>query len=107
MFLFLGIILHRTPRRFLNSVGGAVKNVGGIIIQFPFYAGIMGIMVESGLSEQMSLFFVNISNEFTHPLVTFISAGIVNSLVLYRGGRWEIPGPILVAAALKVGVDTP
>src|SRR5699024_8653816 len=77
IMLFLGILLHRTPRRFLHSVNNAVKNVGGIIVQFPFYAGIMGMMVASGLSEQMSLWFIGISNEFTFPLFTFISAGIV------------------------------
>src|SRR5699024_4577586 len=75
IMLFLGILLHQTPRRFLNSINNAVKNVGGIVVQFPFYAGIMGMMVESGLSEQMSYWFVNISNEFTFPLFTFISAG--------------------------------
>lgn len=67
IFLFLGILFHGTPRRFLNSVTGAVKNAGGIIIQFPFYAGIMGMMTSSGLSEQLSMFFVNISNEVTLP----------------------------------------
>ncbi|HLS34679.1 MAG TPA: short-chain fatty acid transporter [Bacillota bacterium] len=105
IFLFLGIILHRTPRRFLNSVSGAVKNVGGIIIQFPFYAGIMGMMVESGLSDQMSLFFVNISNEFTYPLFTFISAGIVNFFVPSGGGQWTVQGPIMIPASFDIGVD--
>src|SRR5699024_10752923 len=47
IFLFLGIILHRTPKRFLETVGDGVKNAGGIIIQFPFYAGIMGMMSDS------------------------------------------------------------
>lgn len=105
-FLFLGILFHRTPRRYLNSVNDAVKNVGGIVIQFPFYAGIMGMMVDSGLSEQMSLFFVNISNEFTFPLFTFISAGIVNFFIPSGGGQWAVQGPIMVQAAQEIGVDT-
>lgn len=106
IFLFLGILLHRTPQRFLNSVTEAVKNVGGIVIQFPFYAGIMGMMVDSGLSDQMSLFFVNISNEFTFPLFTFISAGIVNFFVPSGGGQWAVQGPIMIQAAQDIGVDT-
>lgn len=104
--LFLGIIFHRTPRRFLHSVSNAVKNVGGIIVQFPFYAGIMGMMVESGLSDQMSLWFVNISTEFTFPLFTFISAGIVNFFVPSGGGQWAVQGPIMIQAAMELGVDT-
>src|SRR5690625_6769593 len=66
IFLFLGIILHRAPRRFLNSVSGAVKNVGGIIIQFLFYVGIMGMMFEYGLSDYMFLFFVILFNDFMY-----------------------------------------
>ena len=104
--LFLGILFHRTPRRFLRSVSNAVKNVSGIIVQFPFYAGIMGMMVESGLSEQMSLWFVNISTEFTFPLFTFISAGIVNFFVPSGGGQWAVQGPIMIPAAMELGVDT-
>src|SRR5690625_2730792 len=106
IMLFLGILLHRTPRRFLHSVNNAVKNVGGIIVQFPFYAGIMGMMVESGLSDQMSLWFVNISNEFTFPLFTFISAGLVNFFVPSGGGQWAVQGPIMIPAGIEIGVDT-
>ena len=103
--LFLGIILHRTPRRFLNSVNDAVKNVGGIIVQFPFYAGIMGMMVASGLSEQLSMMFVNISTEFTFPLFTFISAGIVNFFIPSGGGQWAVQGPIMISAGMELGVS--
>lgn len=103
--LFLGIILHRTPMRFLQSVNDAVKNVGGIVVQFPFYAGIMGMMSESGLSEMMSLWFVNISNEFTFPLLTFISAGLVNIFIPSGGGQWAVQGPIMISAGMELGVD--
>jgi short-chain fatty acids transporter len=105
-FLFLGILLHKTPRRFLNSVLDAVKGAGGIIIQFPFYAGIIGMMVSSGLAEKMSLWFVSISNEFTFPLFTFISAGIVNFFVPSGGGQWAVQAPVMLPAGLELGVDT-
>src|SRR5690625_900185 len=90
--LFLGIIFHQTPRRFLDSVTSAVKNASGIIVQFPFYAGIMGMMVASGLSEQMSLWFVSISTEFTFPVLAFISTGIVNFFVPSGVVQWAIQG---------------
>ncbi|WP_188205953.1 short-chain fatty acid transporter [Alkalibacillus aidingensis] len=106
IFLFLGILFHKTPRKFLNSVSDAVKNAGGIIIQFPFYAGIMGMMVASGLSEQMSNMFVNISNEVTFPLFAFLSAGIVNFFVPSGGGQWAVQAPIMIPAAMEIGVDT-
>ncbi|MBN9654922.1 short-chain fatty acid transporter [Halobacillus sp. GSS1] len=106
IFLFLGILFHQTPRRFLNSVNDGVKNAGGIIIQFPFYAGIMGMMVASGLSEQMSNWFVSISTEFTFPVLAFISAGIVNFFVPSGGGQWAVQAPIMIPAAMDLGVST-
>lgn len=106
IMLFLGILLHGTPKLFLHSVNQAVKNIGGIIIQFPFYAGIMGMMVASGLSQTMSHWFVSISTEFTFPLFAFLSAGIVNFFVPSGGGQWAVQGPIMTEAGLAIGVDT-
>lgn len=105
IFLFLGILFHKTPKNFLDSVSNAVKNAGGIIIQFPFYAGIMGMMVASGLAGLMSEWFVAISNETTFPLFTFISAGIVNFFVPSGGGQWAVQAPIMLAAGNDLGVS--
>ncbi|GAB3055698.1 short-chain fatty acid transporter [Virgibacillus ainsalahensis] len=106
IFLFLGIIFHKTPKLFLDTVMKGVKNAGGIIIQFPFYAGIMGMMVASGLSQQMSEWFISFSTEFTYPLFAFISAGIVNFFVPSGGGQWAVQGPIMIPASLEIGVST-
>lgn len=106
IFLFLGIILHRTPRQFLDTVGKGVKNAGGIIIQFPFYAGIMGMMVASGLSEQISNWFVSFATDYTLPFFAFVSAGIVNFFVPSGGGQWAVQGPIMIQAAMEIGADT-
>lgn len=106
-FLFLGILFHGTPKRFLESVTDAVKGASGIIIQFPFYAGIMGMMVASGLAAQMSQGFVSISNEWTFPFFTFLSAGIVNFFVPSGGGQWAVQAPIVLDAAKELGVSVP
>ena len=60
----------------------------------------------SGLSEQLSLWFVSISNEWTFPFFTFLSAGIVNFFVPSGGGQWAVQGPIMVQAGAELGVDT-
>jgi short-chain fatty acids transporter len=106
LFLFLGILFHGTPKRFLESVLNAVKGASGIIIQFPFYAGIMGMMTASGLAAVMSEGFVNISNEFTFPFFAFISAGIVNFFVPSGGGQWAVQAPVMLDAAQTLGVST-
>lgn len=103
--LFLGIILHKTPRQFLNTVATGVKNAGSIIIQFPLYAGIMGMVTYSGLSEQISLWFLTFANEYTLPYISFISGGIINIFVPSGGGQWAVQGPIMIDAALTINAD--
>lgn len=107
MFLFFGILLHRTPRRFLNAIRDAVKGTSGIIIQFPFYAGIMGMMVASGLANSMSQWFVTISNDVMFPFFTFLSAGIVNFFVPSGGGQWAVQAPVVLQASSELGVSLP
>lgn len=103
-FLFLGILLHKTPRRYLHSLNNAVKGSAGIILQFPFYSGIMGMMIASGLAATISGWFVSISSEATLPFFTFLSAGLVNIFVPSGGGQWAVQGPIMVPASIELGV---
>ncbi len=104
IFLFLGVILHRTPIQYLRVMNDAIKNTGGIVLQFPLYAGIMGMMVSSGLAASISEWFVHISTPTTFPFFTFLSAGIVNFFVPSGGGQWAVQGPIIMPAAKELGV---
>ncbi len=104
IFLFAGIVLHKTPAKFLKAANEAIKNTGGIVLQFPLYAGIMGMMVHSGLASSISQWFVQISTPMTFPFFTFLSAGIVNFFVPSGGGQWAIQGPIVMPAAKALGV---
>ena len=105
-FLLFGlcILFHGSISNFLSATTEAVKGSTGIIIQFPLYAGIMGIMKYSGLVLLFSDFFINISTTFTFPLYTFISAGIVNTFVPSGGGQWAVQGPIITTAAQALNV---
>ncbi|NWN82117.1 MAG: short-chain fatty acid transporter, partial [Halomonas sp.] len=107
LFLFLAIVLHRTPRSLLESLHEAIKGGAGIVIQFPFYAGIMAIMVQSGLAASMSEALVSFATETTLPFWTFISAGIVNLFVPSGGGQWAVQAPVMIPAAQALGVDIP
>lgn len=110
IFLFTGILLHGTPRRFLDAFLEATKGASGILLQFPFYAGIMGIMTGANaegvsLAIIMSNFFVNISTPATFPLFSFWSAGLVNFFVPSGGGQWAVQAPIVMPAGLEIGVS--
>jgi len=107
VLLGLAIVMHKSFFNFLKAVNSAIGGASGILIQFPLYFGIMGIMNHSGLVQIMSDFFVDISNETTFPIFTFISAGIVNVFVPSGGGQWAVQGPIIVEAATKLGVSIP
>jgi short-chain fatty acids transporter len=104
IFLFAGIVLHGTPSNFLKAANEAIKNTGGIVLQFPLYAGIMGMMVHSGLAASISQWFVQVSTPMTFPFFTFLSAGIVNFFVPSGGGQWAVQGPIIMPAAKALGV---
>ena len=104
IFLFTGIILHGTPRKFINAFGEATKGAAGILLQFPFYAGTNAD--GSSLAILMSNFFVNISTPKTFPLFSFLSAGIVNFFVPSGGGQWAVQAPIVMPAGVEIGVST-
>ena len=110
IFLVLGIICHKTPINYVRAISDATKGAAGIILQFPFYAGIMGMMTyapeaSESLAAVISNGFVSISNQSTFPLFTFLSAGIVNFFVPSGGGQWAVQGPIMMPAGQTLGVD--
>ena len=105
MFLFLGIVMHGTARNLLDALNDGIKGGVGIVIQFPFYAGIMAIMTQSGLAESLSEGFVSISTAATLPFWTFLSAGIVNLFVPSGGGQWAVQAPVILPAAQALGAD--
>ncbi len=106
-FLIAGIILHKRPIAYVRAVGEGVRGCAGIILQFPFYAGIMGMMKFSGLVTVIAGWFVALSNATTYPIFTFISAAIVNLFVPSGGGQWAVQGPIMVKAAQALHFSIP
>ena len=110
LFLFLGIVLHKTPIAYVRSFAKSVSGAAGILLQFPFYAGIMGIITgvgESGicLGTVVSEAFINISTSTTYPIYTFLCAAILNMFVPSGGGHWAIQAPIMFAAGEALNVD--
>jgi len=105
--LGLAILLHGSFKRFLMAVEEAIGDTAGILIQFPLYFGIMGIMAGSGMINEVSNFFASISTTTTLPIFTFFSAGLVNIFVPSGGGQWAIQGPLVLQSAIQLNVPLP
>jgi short-chain fatty acids transporter len=102
--LALCFTFHGTLRSFLNALDQAIGGAAGILVQFPLYFGIMGLMSNSGLISQLSLYFSSISNAGSFPILSFFSAGLVNIFVPSGGGQWAIQGTILIETALRLDI---
>ena len=110
LFLFLGVLLHGTPLAYVRAFTQASKGAAGIILQFPFYAGIMGIITGVGASgisfgTVLSNACIAVSNATTYPLLTFLCAAVLNMFVPSGGGHWAIQAPIMFSAGADLGVD--
>ncbi len=110
LFLFVGILAHKTPERYSRAIEDSAKGIAGIVLLFPFYGGIMGLMMGSAeggesLAGMISNSFVAISNQQTFPVLAFLSAGLVNIFVPSGGGQWAVQGPIMLPAGVQLGIE--
>jgi short-chain fatty acids transporter len=107
IILFLGIILLGTPLAYVEKLNEGIKTIGGIILQFPFYAGIMAIMAASGLVNTISQVFVDVSTAHSLPFWGLISSFVINFFAPSGGGHWMIQGPFMIDAAKTLGASIP
>lgn len=110
IFLALGLMLHPTPVEYVRAFGKATTGAAGIILQFPFYAGIMGIITGVGVSGislggVMADACIRISNPVTYPLLTFLCAAVLNMFVPSGGGHWAVQAPVMFTAGANLAVD--
>jgi short-chain fatty acids transporter len=103
-FLATGLLLSRSALHYVKLVANASVTVGQIILQYPFYAGIMGLMMGTGLVQVISDWFVSFSTQTTLGFWAFISGGVVNFFIPSGGGQWAVQGPIFTEAARSLDV---
>lgn len=97
-------VLHDSPRSMMESAARAAAGCAGIIVQFPLYAGIMGLMVASGLIISLTNGMLELAAPHTLGIWTMLSAGVVNLMVPSGGGQWAVQGPIALQAAMESGI---
>ena len=112
ILLTLGVLLHGKPVNYLNACANATRSAGGVILQFPFYAGIMGMMTGIGpggesIAGMMASAMVNLATPHTLPLIAFAIAAILNFFVPSSGGLWALQAPLMFPVAQALGVSYP
>ncbi len=105
--LMVGVLLHWTPASFLKAAMEAGSFIWGVVIQFPFYAGIFGIIRYSGFAEVMSGWFTAIATPATYPFIVLWYSGVLNYIVPSGGSKWAIEAPYVIAAGKSLGVPNP
>jgi len=105
-FLFFGatLIAYKSIERFTSAVTEGIKSSVDIFIQFPFYAGILGVLTESGLIQRISTSLLSIGSETLIPYIIFFSSACINILVPSGGGQWAVQGPIIIETAKAIGL---
>ena len=106
IFLMLGIAMHGSPVAYVAAVNNAAKQVGSMILQYPIYGGIMGMLNATGLAGVISKAFVAVATAHTLPFWSFICSLFITFLVPSGGGHWAVQGPFVIPAAVQLGAST-
>ena len=104
IFLLLGFALYLNPIKYLNAISDAMRAVTGIVMLFPFYAAIMGIMTMSGLALTIAGWLTAIATPSTFPVVAWLTGGLVNMFIPSGGGEWVTIGEAINRAAMDLGI---
>jgi len=104
LFLMVGLLLHWRPRSFVQAITASVTPVGGVLIQYPIYAGIVRVMTEGGLATTLAHFFVSISTQHTYPVMIGIYSAFLGLFIPSAGGKWLIEAPYMLEAAKSLQV---
>ncbi|MDE1179941.1 TIGR00366 family protein [Paraburkholderia sp.] len=102
-----GVILHGYPLAYADAVKNAAKQTGSMMLQYPLYGGIMGMMDATGLPDVISHFFITISNAHTLPFWSYVCSLIVTFFIPSGGGHWAVQGPFVVPAAVALHASVP
>ena len=105
IFLMAGLALHGSPLHFADAVKNASKQTGSLILQYPIYGGIMGIMTATGLAQQISSSIAASASAFSLPILSFVSSIFISLVIPSGGGHWAVQGPFTIPAAVTLNAS--
>ena len=107
LFLTLNAFLYNTPKKFVDAFKDTMRSASEVMLQFPFYGGIMGMMMASGLGKVLADVLIRIASQDTIYMYSFLSAAFVNLFIPSQGGQWIVQGPILMEAGKAMNANLP
>jgi short-chain fatty acids transporter len=99
IFITVGLLLHWRPKRFMRAVAECIPATGGVIIQFPFYAVIFGMIIGTGIADALAKLFASVSTHNTYPLLVATYSAVLGVFVPSGGSKWVIEAPYVLQAA--------
>jgi short-chain fatty acids transporter len=105
LFLIAGLALHGSPLNFADAIKGGAKQTGSMILQYPIYGGIMGIMTATGLAAEISQSIAASASAYTLPIFSFLSSIFISLVIPSGGGHWAVQGPFTIPAAAALGAS--
>ena len=103
ILVMVGLTLHGAPTSYARAIAGSVRGTSGIILQYPFYGGIMGLMEGSGLGHLIAGGFVRMASSHTLPFFAYLASVVTKLFVPSGGGEWAVEGPVMLKAAHEIG----
>ncbi len=101
----VGLVAHGNLHKFAGAAEEAARGASSILIQFPLYFGIMGVMKNTGMVEALAQFFIHNSGGSSHAILTFLSAALINIFIPSGGGQWMIQGPVIIESTMALNID--
>ena len=107
IFIIIGLLIHKTPLQYTIAMKRSSSNISGILFQYPFYAGIMGIMIHTGLGAHVAEFLASIATENSYPIFAYFTGGLMNFAIPSAGGEFAVVGPSVLNAVAEIGSGLP
>jgi short-chain fatty acids transporter len=107
IFVIIGLLIHKTPLRYTIAMKRSSANISGILFQYPFYAGIMGIMKYTGLGVLIAGFMASVANIDNYAIYAFFTGGVMNFAIPSAGGEFAVVGPSILSAVAEIGKGLP
>jgi short-chain fatty acids transporter len=103
--LLLGLLLHRTVKRFAAALEQGAGKSWAVIVLYHLYAGVAGLIQYTAVGDKVVRLAASICTKSTFPLITAAAGALFACFIPSSGGQWAVQGFVTVKTAMAVGVS--